>query len=147
MVSNRVVGFAQAITAGFGNFGGGCANSVMPLLLYHFDLSWRVYITILSVILIILAIIYYFGTDDVFQPDNNNLNVKDNNNISSPNQSTTNDNDQAILLQHEESGSISSNNHPHNSNRKFSSSDIDTITAPTHIRGSFVETICDYRVW
>ena len=65
IVSGKVYGFAQAITAGFGNFGGGCANSVMPLVLYYFGLSWRIYMIILSVFMIILSIIYYFmATED-----------------------------------------------------------------------------------
>ena len=82
MVSNRVVGFAQAITAGFGNFGGGCANSVMPLLLYHFGLSWRIYMILLSGFLLILASVYWFHTEDVFQSRTNmNMNMNTNKNI------------------------------------------------------------------
>ena len=135
MVSNRVVGFAQAITAGFGNFGGGCANSIMPLLLYHFNLSWRVYMIILSVTLIIIAIVYYFGTEDEFQhiidnANDVNTNLKSNN--SSINQHTmTNDNDHAILLQHEDSNSI-------NSDTRI------VINTPTHITGMTVSIASIY---
>eukprot|EP00484_Ammonia_sp_Unknown_P030124 CAMPEP_0197028254 /NCGR_PEP_ID=MMETSP1384-20130603/7982_1 /TAXON_ID=29189 /ORGANISM="Ammonia sp." /LENGTH=314 /DNA_ID=CAMNT_0042457225 /DNA_START=355 /DNA_END=1299 /DNA_ORIENTATION=+ len=65
MVSSRVAGLAQAITAGFGNFGGGIANAVMPLLLNSSDLSWRVYMYLLAVLLVLIAILFYVGTKDM----------------------------------------------------------------------------------
>eukprot|EP01083_Nonionella_stella_P088402 246384_1 len=64
MFSSQIVGFAQAMTAGFGNFGGGCANFIMPLLMQYTNLSWRWYMVMFAAIAFLFCFLYYFATSD-----------------------------------------------------------------------------------
>eukprot|EP01084_Bolivina_argentea_P086508 156375_1 len=72
MFAGKTVGTANATSAGWGNFGGGCANFFLPLLYFHFveqyDLSnsqaWRICMIVPGITYIVMAIIYWFVTDD-----------------------------------------------------------------------------------
>eukprot|EP01083_Nonionella_stella_P019735 54777_1 len=72
MFAGKTVGTANATSAGWGNFGGGCANFVMPILYFHildtYDVSkstaWRVCMVIPALVLLLMAVIYYVFTDD-----------------------------------------------------------------------------------
>eukprot|EP01083_Nonionella_stella_P042537 114863_1 len=64
MFSDKVVPMAQAISAGFGNFGGGCANFLVPVLIYYTGLSWRWFMIIFAVVVFVFCFLYYFGTTD-----------------------------------------------------------------------------------
>eukprot|EP01083_Nonionella_stella_P042538 114866_1 len=64
MFSPHIVGFSQATAAGFGNFGGGCANFVMPLLVRYSSISWRWFMFILAAVAYLFCLIYYVGTAD-----------------------------------------------------------------------------------
>jgi len=71
MFSPSVVGTANAVTAGWGNLGGGVAQWVMPLLLgalvgFGIDkfLSWRLAMLVPGALLFVMGIAYYVLTDD-----------------------------------------------------------------------------------
>jgi NNP family nitrate/nitrite transporter-like MFS transporter len=72
MFAGKTVGTANATSAGWGNFGGGCANFFMPVLLGHFKdaygmedaTAWRVCMLVPGCCYLVLAVIYYFGTVD-----------------------------------------------------------------------------------
>jgi MFS transporter, NNP family, nitrate/nitrite transporter len=71
MFSRSVVGTANAITAGWGNLGGGVTQWVMPLLLGAFAslgadafLSWRLAMTVPGALMFLTGIAYYLFTAD-----------------------------------------------------------------------------------
>ena len=71
MFSRKVVGTANALTAGWGNLGGGVAQWVMPLLFGAFlgvgadkFLSWRLAMVVPGVLLLLTGIAYYCFTQD-----------------------------------------------------------------------------------
>lgn len=71
MFSRSVVGTANAITAGWGNLGGGVAQWVMPLLFgaivgFGADkfLSWRLAMIVPGVLMLFTGAAYYFLTED-----------------------------------------------------------------------------------
>ena len=71
MFSANVVGTANAITAGWGNLGGGVTQIVMPLvlavvMLFGVDqfLGWRIAMVIPGVAMLLMAVVYYFFTQD-----------------------------------------------------------------------------------
>lgn len=71
MFSRRVVGTANAITAGWGNLGGGVAQWVMPLVFgaivgFGADkfLSWRLAMVVPGALLFLTGVAYYFFTQD-----------------------------------------------------------------------------------
>lgn len=71
MFSRSVVGTANAVTAGWGNLGGGVAQWVMPLLFgaivgFGADkfLSWRLAMIVPGVLMLCTGIAYYCLTDD-----------------------------------------------------------------------------------
>eukprot|EP01084_Bolivina_argentea_P316840 549293_1 len=64
MFANNIAGLAQAMTAGFGNFGGGCANFIMPVLVNYFGLSWRWCMAVLALICFVFCFIYFLATTD-----------------------------------------------------------------------------------
>eukprot|EP01084_Bolivina_argentea_P294501 506725_1 len=64
LFEGKILGSAQAITAGFGNFGGGVVNFIAPMIVYYFEISWRWFLFGVSVILFLLCFIYYFGSKD-----------------------------------------------------------------------------------
>ena len=71
MFSRSVVGAANAVTAGWGNLGGGVAQWVMPLLFGAFVgfgidkfLSWRLAMIVPGVLLFFTGIAYYRLTED-----------------------------------------------------------------------------------
>lgn len=71
MFSSRVVGTANAMTAGWGNLGGGVTQWLMPLLFgtiagFGVDkfLSWRLAMIVPGVLMLFTSIAYYFLTED-----------------------------------------------------------------------------------
>jgi NNP family nitrate/nitrite transporter-like MFS transporter len=71
MFSTRVVGTANAVTAGWGNLGGGVTQWLMPLLFgaiagLGFDrfLSWRLAMIVPGALMLLAAFLYYFLTED-----------------------------------------------------------------------------------
>lgn len=71
MFSSSVVGTANAVTAGWGNLGGGVAQWVMPLLLGAFVgfgadklLGWRLAMVVPGALMFFVGIAYYFLTQD-----------------------------------------------------------------------------------
>ena len=71
MFSREVVGTANALTAGWGNLGGGVAQWVMPLLFGAFlgvgadkFLSWRLAMVVPGVLLLLTGIAYYCFTEE-----------------------------------------------------------------------------------
>lgn len=71
MFSRSVVGTANAITAGWGNLGGGITQWVMPLLLGAFMafganrfLSWRLAMIVPGVLMFLTGVAYFFLTED-----------------------------------------------------------------------------------
>ncbi|WP_020651529.1 MFS transporter [Massilia niastensis] len=71
MFSPKVVGTANAATAGWGNAGGGAAQALMPLLLGAVTmlgvsqaLSWRVALVVPGILMIIMAFVYWNYTQD-----------------------------------------------------------------------------------
>ncbi len=75
MFSSRVVGTANAITAGWGNLGGGITQWIMPLLFGALvaagvdkGLGWRLAMVVPAVLMLLTGMAYYFFTTDT--PDN-----------------------------------------------------------------------------
>jgi NNP family nitrate/nitrite transporter-like MFS transporter len=72
MFAPRCVGTANAVTAGWGNLGGGVAQILMPLMLALFvtafgvseSVGWRLSMVTLGITLIITGVAYYFLTQD-----------------------------------------------------------------------------------
>lgn len=71
MFSPRIVGTANAVTAGWGNLGGGVAQWLMPLLFGTIVglgadkfLSWRLAMVVPGVFMLLTGIAYYHFTDD-----------------------------------------------------------------------------------
>jgi MFS transporter, NNP family, nitrate/nitrite transporter len=71
MFAPEVVGTANAITAGWGNLGGGVTQMVMPLIFagfvglgYTSAHAWRYSMVVPGITLLITAFIYYFYTQD-----------------------------------------------------------------------------------
>ncbi len=71
MFSSRIVGTANAMTAGWGNLGGGVTQWLMPLLFgaivgFGVDrfMSWRLAMIIPGVLMLLTGIAYYFFTED-----------------------------------------------------------------------------------
>lgn len=71
MFSSRVVGTANAITAGWGNLGGGVTQWLMPMLFgaivgFGADkfLSWRLAMVVPGILMFFTGIAYYFLTED-----------------------------------------------------------------------------------
>ncbi len=59
MFSSRIVGTATATAVGWGNFGGGCAYIVTPILYNFVGQSWRGVLSLFAMSFIIMAILYY----------------------------------------------------------------------------------------
>jgi NNP family nitrate/nitrite transporter-like MFS transporter len=72
MFASRCVGTANATTAGWGNFGGGAAHVIMPLVFGFFAAtlglspaaSWRASMVVAGVVCLLAGIAYYFLTQD-----------------------------------------------------------------------------------
>ncbi|HKU26508.1 MAG TPA: MFS transporter [Candidatus Sulfotelmatobacter sp.] len=71
MFSTRVVGTANAVTAGWGNLGGGVTQWLMPLLFgtivgFGIDkfLSWRLAMIVPGALMLATGFLYYFLTED-----------------------------------------------------------------------------------
>jgi NNP family nitrate/nitrite transporter-like MFS transporter len=71
MFSSRVVGTANAMTAGWGNLGGGVTQWLMPLLFgaivgFGTDkfLGWRLAMVVPGILMLFTGIAYYFLTED-----------------------------------------------------------------------------------
>src|SRR5450830_416845 len=71
MFAPKVVGTANAATAGWGNAGGGVAQGLMPLLLSALlmlgvgeSLSWRLALVVPGVLMLIMAVVYWRYTQD-----------------------------------------------------------------------------------
>ncbi|HEY1801483.1 MAG TPA: MFS transporter [Terriglobales bacterium] len=71
MFSSRIVGTANAMTAGWGNLGGGVTQWLMPLLFGAIVglgvdkfMSWRLAMIIPGVLMLLTGIAYYFFTED-----------------------------------------------------------------------------------
>jgi NNP family nitrate/nitrite transporter-like MFS transporter len=71
MFAGNCIGTANALSAGFGNFGGGVAQMMMPLFFSMFvffgasqSLGWRLAIMVPGGFLLILGALYYFFTQD-----------------------------------------------------------------------------------
>jgi MFS transporter, NNP family, nitrate/nitrite transporter len=84
MFAPNVVGTANAVTAGWGNMGGGAAQVIMPLILAVFiglgfveTSAWRYAMVVPGVILFALGIIYYKYTVDT--PEGNFKDLKKSN--------------------------------------------------------------------
>ena len=76
MFAPRIVGTANATTAGWGNLGGGVTQMVMPLLLGAVlwlgvgeGVGWRVAMVIPGVLLLLIGIAYYLMTQDTPEGD------------------------------------------------------------------------------
>jgi MFS transporter, NNP family, nitrate/nitrite transporter len=74
MFSPKIVGTANATTAGWGNLGGGVTQQVMPFIfagaLFYFGsehLAWRYAMIGPGILLFIMGIVYYFFTKDTPQ--------------------------------------------------------------------------------
>lgn len=81
MFSSRIVGTANAITAGWGNMGGGAAHLAMPLLFagimslgFSQSISWRLAMIIVGLLCFIMGILYYRFTQDT--PDGDLLDLR-----------------------------------------------------------------------
>jgi MFS transporter, NNP family, nitrate/nitrite transporter len=81
MFAPNVVGTANAVTAGWGNLGGGVTHMVMPLIFAGFvglgyleSEAWRFAMVIPGVALFLMAFVYYFFTQDT--PDGNILDLR-----------------------------------------------------------------------
>eukprot|EP01084_Bolivina_argentea_P073752 133825_1 len=72
MFAGKTVGTANATSAGWGNFGGGCANFFMPYLYQHFrdaygvdnSTAWRLCMVVPAVTYLVMAFVYYTFTQD-----------------------------------------------------------------------------------
>jgi len=71
MFAPKIIGTANAITAGWGNMGGGVTQMVMPLIFAGFvglgytdAQAWRFSMVVPGIVLLLAAIIYYFCTQD-----------------------------------------------------------------------------------
>jgi NNP family nitrate/nitrite transporter-like MFS transporter len=71
MFGPKVVGTANAASAGWGNSGGGVAQATMPLLMgavimlgVNETMGWRVALVVPGVLMLIMAVIYYKFTQD-----------------------------------------------------------------------------------
>ncbi len=76
MFSDKVIGTANAMTAGWGNLGGGAAQITVPLLFSLFmgfgfsgALSWRITMLTIGLLCLCMGIAYFFLTQDT--PDGN----------------------------------------------------------------------------
>lgn len=83
MFAPKVVGTANAITAGWGNLGGGVTQMLMPLVFAGFvglgyadAQAWRLSMVVPGIVLLLAAIIYYFYTQDA--PEGNFSSFKKN---------------------------------------------------------------------
>lgn len=83
MFAPKVVGTANAITAGWGNLGGGVTQMLMPLVFAGFvglgyadAQAWRLSMVVPAIVLLLAAIIYYFYTQDT--PEGNFSSFKKN---------------------------------------------------------------------
>ncbi|MDQ3235474.1 MAG: MFS transporter [Pseudobdellovibrionaceae bacterium] len=81
MFSSRIVGTANAITAGWGNMGGGATHLVMPLLFagimmlgFSQSLSWRLSMIVVGILCCIMGILYYRFTQDT--PDGDLIDLR-----------------------------------------------------------------------
>jgi len=71
MFAPRVVGTANAATAGWGNAGGGAAQAIMPLLMTAIvmlgvsqSLGWRLALMVPGLMMLVMAVVYYRYTQD-----------------------------------------------------------------------------------
>jgi NNP family nitrate/nitrite transporter-like MFS transporter len=71
MFAPNVVGTANATAAGWGNAGGGAAQSIMPLILAFFlavgleqGLSWRMALFVPGILMLVMAAVYYRLAND-----------------------------------------------------------------------------------
>lgn len=76
MFSSRIVGTANAITAGWGNMGGGATHLAMPLLFagimslgFSQSISWRLAMIIVGLLCFIMGVLYYRFTQDTPEGD------------------------------------------------------------------------------
>jgi NNP family nitrate/nitrite transporter-like MFS transporter len=76
MFSPRIVGTANAITAGWGNMGGGATHLVMPLIFagilslgFSQSSSWRLSMILLGILCLIMGFLYYRFTQDTPEGD------------------------------------------------------------------------------
>jgi NNP family nitrate/nitrite transporter-like MFS transporter len=83
MFSPKIVGTANALSAGWGNLGGGITQMVMPLIFAGFiglgyieASAWRYAMVVPGVALFIMAFVYYFYTQDT--PEGNILELRKN---------------------------------------------------------------------
>lgn len=81
MFAPNVVGTANAVTAGWGNMGGGVTQFVMPLVFAAFvglglsqQASWRVSMLVAGVVCLVIGVLYFFLTQDT--PEGNFKDVK-----------------------------------------------------------------------
>lgn len=71
MFAPKVVGTANAASAGWGNAGGGAAQAAMPLLMgamvmlgVHESMGWRAALMVPGVLMLVMAVVYYKYTQD-----------------------------------------------------------------------------------
>eukprot|EP01083_Nonionella_stella_P218564 783675_1 len=72
MFAGKCVGTANATSAGWGNFGGGCANFLMPILFNHFvsaygasdSVAWRLCMLVPACLYLVMCVIYWIFTID-----------------------------------------------------------------------------------
>ncbi|MFO7448084.1 MAG: NarK family nitrate/nitrite MFS transporter [Ignavibacteriaceae bacterium] len=88
MFSPNIVGTANAVSAGWGNLGGGVTNLVMPLIFsaiiglgYAANEAWRIAMVLPGLVLLVLAFVYYKYTKDT--PAGNYSEIKNNQNKNS----------------------------------------------------------------
>ena len=71
MFKENIIGTANAMTAGWGNLGGGAAQIVVPMIFslfvgYGFSsgLSWRITMLIIGILCLCMGVVYFFLTQD-----------------------------------------------------------------------------------
>lgn len=84
MFAPNVIGTANAVTAGWGNLGGGVTQLVMPLIFagfvalgYTASESWRLAMVIPGVALLIMGVLYFLYTTDTPEGNISDLKKKD----------------------------------------------------------------------
>jgi NNP family nitrate/nitrite transporter-like MFS transporter len=88
MFSARIVGTANATTAGWGNLGGGVTQMVMPLIFSLFvgfgftnAISWRLAMVVVGILCLLVGIAYFFITQDT--PEGNYKDLRSKNKLPS----------------------------------------------------------------
>jgi NNP family nitrate/nitrite transporter-like MFS transporter len=95
MFSSRIVGTANAITAGWGNMGGGATHLAMPLIFagimslgFSSSHSWRLSMILVGVLCLVMGVLYYCFTQDT--PEGDLIDLRRTGRLPPPQKSTQN---------------------------------------------------------